>query len=82
LPTCPTIFRSTTSCQVRTSKGVDGVDDDWDKFGSFAAYDDFTAAWLSARRRVLKPEGSLWVIGSYHNIFRVGTIRRTSASGC
>jgi modification methylase len=53
---------------------VDGVDDDWDKFGSFAAYDDFTAAWLRACRRVLKPEGSLWVIGSYHNIFRVGTI--------
>jgi modification methylase len=53
---------------------VDGVDEDWDKFGSFAAYDDFTAAWLRACRRVLKPEGSLWVIGSYHNIFRVGTI--------
>ena len=53
---------------------VDGVDDDWDKFGSFAAYDDFTCAWLRACRRVLKPEGSLWVIGSYHNIFRVGTI--------
>src|SRR6476661_5699377 len=53
---------------------VDGVDDDWDKFGSFAAYDDFTCAWLRACRRVLKPEGSLWAIGSYHNIFRVGTI--------
>jgi len=53
---------------------VDGVDDDWDKFGSFAAYDDFTCAWLGACRRVLKPEGSLWVIGSYHNIFRVGSI--------
>ena len=53
---------------------VDGVDDDWDKFGSFAAYDDFTCAWLRACRRVLKPEGALWVIGSYHNIFRVGTI--------
>lgn len=51
---------------------VDGVDDDWDKFGSFAAYDDFTRAWLNACRRVLKPEGCLWVIGSYHNIFRVG----------
>ena len=53
---------------------VDGVDDEWDKFGSFAAYDDFTDAWLRACRRVLKPEGALWVIGSYHNIFRVGTI--------
>src|SRR5262245_54562113 len=53
---------------------VDGVDDDWDKFGSFAAYDEFTRAWLKACRRVLKPTGSLWVIGSYHNIFRVGAI--------
>jgi modification methylase len=52
---------------------VDAVDDDWDKFGSFAAYDDFTRAWLAACRRALKPAGSLWVIGSYHNIFRVGT---------
>ena len=52
---------------------VDGVDDDWDKFGSFTAYDEFTQAWLKACRRVLKPEGCLWVIGSYHNIFRVGT---------
>ena len=53
---------------------VDAVDDDWDKFSSFAAYDDFTRAWLLACRRVLKPAGTLWVIGSYHNIFRVGTI--------
>lgn len=53
---------------------VDGVDDDWDKFGSFAAYDDFTTQWLRECRRALKPDGSLWVIGSYHNIFRVGTI--------
>jgi modification methylase len=53
---------------------VDAVDDDWDKFGSFAAYDAFTRGWLSASRRVLKPTGSLWVIGSYHNIFRVGTV--------
>jgi modification methylase len=51
---------------------VDGVDEDWDKFGSFAAYDAFTRAWLKACRRALKPNGSLWVIGSYHNIFRVG----------
>ncbi|MCP4382384.1 MAG: site-specific DNA-methyltransferase [Hyphomicrobiales bacterium] len=53
---------------------VDAVDDAWDKFSSFAAYDDFTRAWLLACRRVLKPEGTLWVIGSYHNIFRVGAI--------
>src|SRR4026207_786733 len=51
---------------------VDGVDDDWDKFGSFAAYDEFTRAWLKSCRRVWKPSGGLWVIGSYHNIFRVG----------
>jgi modification methylase len=51
---------------------VDAVDDDWDQFASFQAYDEFTRAWLSACRRILKPDGSLWVIGSYHNIFRVG----------
>ena len=53
---------------------VDAVDDDWDKFSSFSAYDDFTRAWLIACRRVMKPAATLWVIGSYHNIFRVGTI--------
>lgn len=53
---------------------VDAVDDDWDKFSDFAAYDAFTRAWLMAARRVLKPEGTIWVIGSYHNIFRVGTV--------
>ena len=53
---------------------VDAVDDDWDKFSSFAAYDDFTRAWLIACRRLMKPSATLWVIGSYHNIFRVGTI--------
>jgi len=52
---------------------VDAVDDDWDKFDSFAAYDAFTRAWLTECRRVLKDEGSLWVIGSYHNIFRLGS---------
>ena len=52
---------------------VDGVDDHWDKFDSFAAYDAFTRAWLTEARRILKDTGSLWVIGSYHNIFRVGT---------
>jgi modification methylase len=51
---------------------VDAVDDDWDKFSSFAAYDKFTREWLAAARRVLKPNGTIWVIGSYHNIFRVG----------
>jgi len=51
---------------------VDAVDDDWDKFESFAHYDKFTRGWLSAARRLLKPDGALWVIGSYHNIFRVG----------
>jgi modification methylase len=53
---------------------VDAVDDHWDKFSSFAAYDDFTRAWLIACRRVMKPAATLWVIGSYHNIFRVGSI--------
>jgi modification methylase len=53
---------------------VDAVDDDWDKFASFSDYDDFTRAWLLACRRVMKPAATLWVIGSYHNIFRVGTI--------
>jgi modification methylase len=52
---------------------VDAVDDEWDKFESFAHYDVFTRAWLTAARRVLKPDGAIWVIGSYHNIFRVGT---------
>ena len=53
---------------------VDAVDDEWDKFSSFAAYDDFTRAWITACRRLMKPNATLWVIGSYHNIFRVGTI--------
>lgn len=53
---------------------VQGVDEDWDKFENLKAYDDFTKAWLSACRRVLKPTGTLWVIGSYHNIYRVGSI--------
>jgi modification methylase len=51
---------------------VGAVDDDWDKFETFAAYDEFTRAWLKEARRILKPNGTLWVIGSYHNIFRVG----------
>src|SRR3954462_11613637 len=53
---------------------VAAVDDDWDKFSSFSAYDDFTRAWLMAARRIMKPAATIWVIGSYHNIFRVGTI--------
>jgi len=53
---------------------VDAVDDDWDKFSDFAAYDDFTRAWLASCRRVMKPNATLWVIGSYHNVFRVGTM--------
>ncbi len=51
---------------------VNGVDEAWDKFDGFAAYDAFTRAWLKAARRVLKDSGALWVIGSYHNIFRIG----------
>jgi len=51
---------------------VDGVDDDWDKFGDFALYDRFTREWMDAARRLLKPDGALWVIGSYHNVFRMG----------
>ncbi len=51
---------------------VDGVDNDWDKFASFEAYDSFSRAWLSECRRILKPDGAIWVIGSYHNIFRLG----------
>ena len=53
---------------------VDAVDDAWDQFDSFEAYDAFTHQWLTACQRVLKPTGTIWVIGSYHNIFRVGTI--------
>jgi modification methylase len=52
---------------------VDAVDDHWDQFSSFAAYDKFTRDWLAAARRLLKPTGAIWVIGSYHNIFRVGS---------
>ena len=51
---------------------VDAVDDAWDQFASFAAYDRFTRDWLSAAQRLLKPHGAIWVIGSYHNVFRMG----------
>ena len=53
---------------------VDAVDDHWDQFSSFAVYDKFTRDWLAAAKRLLKPNGALWVIGSYHNIFRVGAV--------
>ncbi len=53
---------------------VDAVGDAWDQFSSFAAYDAFTNDWLKAARRLLKPDGTIWVIGSYHNIFRVGAV--------
>ncbi|NVN31949.1 site-specific DNA-methyltransferase, partial [Endobacter medicaginis] len=53
---------------------VDGVDDEWDKFGDFDAYDRFTRAWLGEARRLLAKDGTIWVIGSYHNIFRIGAI--------
>ncbi|ARW16612.1 modification methylase DpnIIB [Komagataeibacter europaeus] len=53
---------------------VDGVDDDWDKFTDLQAYDEFTRAWLTEARRVLRKDGTIWVIGSYHNIFRIGAI--------
>lgn len=53
---------------------VDAVDDDWDKYDSFKHYDEFSIAWMTECRRVLKENGTIWVIGSYHNIFRVGKI--------
>jgi len=53
---------------------VDAVDDEWDQFDSMKAYDRFTEGWMREVRRVLKPNGTLWVIGSYHNIYRVGTV--------
>ena len=53
---------------------VDAVEDDWDKFSSFAEYDDFTSKWLTECRRILKDDGTIWVMGSYHNIFRVGRV--------
>ena len=53
---------------------VDGVDDDWDRFSDFASYDRFTREWLGECRRLLQKDGTLWVIGAYHNIFRIGAI--------
>ena len=53
---------------------VDGVDDEWDRFADFATYDAFTREWLTECRRLLRKDGTLWVIGAYHNIFRIGAI--------
>src|SRR3982751_1361452 len=53
---------------------VDAVDDAWDKFESLATYDNFTRDWLEQARRILKDDGTIWVIGSYHNIYRVGSL--------
>lgn len=53
---------------------VEAVDDGWDKFNSFEEYDSFTSEWLSASQKVMKETGTIWVIGSYHNIYRVGSI--------
>ncbi|MCP4359223.1 MAG: site-specific DNA-methyltransferase, partial [Chloroflexi bacterium] len=53
---------------------VDAVDDEWDQFASVKAYDEFSLGWLQACRRVLKDTGTIWVIGSYHNIYRLGAI--------
>ncbi|GAG83770.1 unnamed protein product, partial [marine sediment metagenome] len=57
--------------QVRTL--VEGVNDEWDKFSSFSEYDELLKSSLEAVRRVMKPEGTIWAIGTYHNIFRIGT---------
>ena len=54
------------------SSKVNGVTEGWDRFNSFEEYDKFTKDWMSEAQRILKPEGTIWVIGSYHNIFRVG----------
>ena len=53
---------------------VDACDDDWDKFDSLTTYDDFTRHWLAEARRILRDDGTIWVIGSYHNIYRVGAL--------
>src|ERR1700709_1525632 len=73
-PTPPVNAATKGDLQPPDESHVDAVNDDWDKFSSFGAYDDFTRAWLLACRRVMKPSATLWVIGSYHNIFRVGSI--------
>ena len=70
----PYNMQLTNSLYRPNNKKVDGVNDEWDKFASFVEYDAFCVAWLSECRRVLKDTGTIWVIGSYHNIFRVGSI--------
>ena len=56
------------------NSNVDGVTNDWDRFDTMDAYDLFTHEWMAAAKRILKPNGAIWVMGSYHNIFRVGGI--------
>ena len=58
------------------SSKVNGVTEEWDSFKSFKEYDQFTETWMTEAKRILKPEGTIWVIGSYHNIFRVGNIMK------
>ena len=74
LPTHPTTCSCSQELLRPNQTRVAGVDDAWDQFDDFAAYDTFTRAWLTACRRVFKPTGTLWVIGTYHNIYRVGAI--------
>jgi modification methylase len=80
-PTRPTTSSSRARSGGPTTAWWIGVDDAWDRFEDLAAYDAFTREWLSECRRVLRKDGTIWVIGSYHNVFRLGTRCRTSASG-
>ncbi len=73
-PIRPTICSCRASCGGPDESVVDGVDEEWDRFTDFAEYDRFTREWLTECRRVLRKDGTLWVIGSYHNIFRIGAI--------
>ena len=74
LLTLPTTFNLGGDLHRPNNTKVDAVDDAWDQFESLQYYDDFTRNWLGAARDTLKPDGSIWVIGSYHNIFRLGYI--------
>ena len=67
-------LRAKTLYRPEDQTAARAVRDSWDSFGSMAEYDEFTRAWLAECKRVLKPDGAMWVIGSYHNIFRVGAI--------
>jgi DNA modification methylase len=60
---------------------VDAVNDEWDRFSSFEAYDSFCRKWLAGCLRVLKDNGTIWVIGSYHNIYRIGSIMQDLGFG-